>query len=169
LRTVWTTILVVVLGVASCAQSNARKHTPGWEGIAIVVDRNNPVNNVSLTELRELFFGDRRWWSHDRPITLVTMERGSAERKTVLRAIYKMNEKAFEKYFFFEVFRGELPDGPTELSTASDVKDFVSRKPGSVGYLRASDVDSSVKVLRIDGLLPDDDGYPLRLRVRKAK
>jgi len=169
LRIVWTAILLVALSVASCAQSAAGRRSAGWEGIAIVVDRNNPVSNVSLAELREMFFGDRQWWGHNRPIALVTMARGSAERETVLRAIYKMDEKAFEKYFFFEVYRGEMPNGPTRLTTASEVKKFVSRKQGALGYMRASDVDSSVKVLRIEGLSPDDDGYPLRLRVRNAK
>lgn len=132
-----------------------------------MVDRNSPVNNVSMTELREMFFGDRKWWSHNRPITLVTMARGSAERETVLRTIYRMDERAFENYFFFEVFRGELPNGPTNTFTARGVKKFISERPGSLGYLRVSEVDSSVKVLRIDGLLPDDDGYPLRLRIQR--
>ena len=164
----WTAILVALLSGVSCAQT-AGKRSPEWEGVAIVVDRNNPVTNVSLTQLRNMFFGDRRWWTHERPITLVTMASGSAERETVLRTVYRMDEKTFEKYFFFEVYRGELPNGPTSFSTPGDVKKFISSKPGSLGYRRSSDVDSTVKVLRVDGLLPDDDGYPLRLRMRKSK
>jgi hypothetical protein len=45
----------------------------------------------------------------------------------------------------------------------------VGTTPGAVGYLRASDVDDSVKVVRVNGLLPDDDGYPMRLRARLPK
>ena len=167
--TAWTTILVTLLSAASCAQTTVRKRSPEWEGVAIIVDRNNPVSNVSLTQLREIFFGDRRWWTHERPITLVTMANGSGERETVLRTVYKMDENTFEKYFFFEVYRGELLNSPTNLPTSGEVKKFISRKPGALGYVRSSDVDSTVKVLRIDGLLPDDDGYPLRLRMRKSK
>jgi hypothetical protein len=47
-------------------------------------------------------------------------------------------------------------------------KKFVVSTP-STGYLRASDVDGSVKVVRVNGLLPGDDGYPLRLRARLTK
>jgi phosphate transport system substrate-binding protein len=169
LKALWTTILVALVGVVSLAQAPPGRRASAWEGIAIVVDRNNPVNNVSLAQLHEILFGDRRWWAHNRPITLVTLPRGSAERETVLRSMYKMDEANYEKFFFFEVYRGELQDGPTHLASAGEVKKFVSQKPGSLGYLRASDVDSSVKVLRIDGLLPDDDGYPLRLRTQKSK
>ena len=159
----------MALAAASCAQTSVGKRTAGWEGIAIVVNRNNPVNNVSLSQLRDMFFGDRLWWSHDRPITLLAMGRGSAERETVLRGIYKMDEKAYEKYFFFAVYRGEMAKLPTTMKKAKNVKRLVSREPGALAYLRASDVDATVKVLRIDGLSPDDDGYPLRLPMRQAR
>lgn len=169
LKTAWTTILVVAMVAASLAQNPVRPRTGGRESIAIVVDRNNPLNSVSSTELREIFFGDRRWWTHDRPITLVAMRPGSAERETILRTIYGMDEKGYEEFFFFAMFRGDLFYPPTDVSTAGELKKFLSKKPGSVGYLRASDVDNTVKVLRVDGLLPDDDGYPLRLRKDKEK
>jgi phosphate transport system substrate-binding protein len=168
-KAVWTSIVVVALAVASCAQAPAGKRTPEWEGIAIVVNRNNPVNNVSLSQLQEIFFGDRRWWSHDQPITLLATGRGSAEREAVLRGIYKMDERDYEKYFFFEVYRGEPVKPPTTMKKAEEVNKFVSRKRGALGYIRASDVDPTVKVLRVDGLSPDDDGYPLRVPMRKAK
>jgi phosphate transport system substrate-binding protein len=134
------------------------------------VNPKNPTTNVTLRELREILLGDRQWWACKQPhITLTAMPRGSAERDTLTRTIYKMDDAAFDKYFFFEVYRGLLPTSPTILDTAAEVKKFVSRTPGAVGYVRASEVDDSVKVLRIDGLFPEDDGYPLRLRTRVAK
>ena len=36
--------------------------------------------------------------------------------------------------------------------------------PGAIGYLRIGDVDPTVKVLRIDELLPEDKGYKLRVQ-----
>jgi hypothetical protein len=35
--------------------------------------------------------------------------------------------------------------------------------PGAIGYLRISDVDPTVKVVRIDELLPEDKGYKLHV------
>jgi hypothetical protein len=40
---------------------------------------------------------------------------------------------------------------------------FVFNVPGAIGYARASEVDSTVKVLRVDGLLPGEDGYGLEV------
>jgi len=38
--------------------------------------------------------------------------------------------------------------------------------PGAIGYVRASDADSTVKILRVDGRLPDDKDYRFRLNAR---
>jgi len=140
-----------------------------WEGLAIVVNQKNPIDNVTLGQLRQIFSGEKKWWSSRRRVTLVAMPRGTAERQTVLRVIYRMNNSDLDKYFFLGVFRGEFSTSPTTLATPGDVRKFVVKTPGALGYLRASDVNSSLKVVRVNGLLPEDDGYPLRLRSRPAR
>jgi len=139
------------------------------EGLAIIVNRRNPVANVTLGQLREILFGEKKWWSSKHQVTLASMRRGTPERQAVLRTIYQMNERDFGAYFLFEVFRGELSSSPTILENPTEVKKFIATTPGAVGYVRASDVDDSVKVLRVNGLLPGDDGYPVRLSSRPTK
>jgi hypothetical protein len=39
----------------------------------------------------------------------------------------------------------------------------ISNLQGAIGYVRADEVDASVKVLRVDGLAPGDSGYRLKL------
>jgi ABC-type phosphate transport system substrate-binding protein len=140
-----------------------------WEGLAIVVNRQNPTSNLSLAQLRVLFTGERRWWPKHHRIVLAAMRRGTPERATVLRVIYKMDERDLSKYFLYQAFKGEGLTTPALLRSPADVRKFVGTTPGAVGYLRASDVDDSVKVVRINGLLPEDDGYPIRLRARPPK
>ncbi|MGC2194830.1 MAG: hypothetical protein WA628_09145 [Terriglobales bacterium] len=140
-----------------------------WEGLAIVVNRNNPTASLSLPQLRALFLGEKKWWSNHRRVALSTMPRGTPERKTVLRVIYKMQDRELDKYVLYQAFKGEAATTPATLKTPADVKKFVEDTPGAVGYLRASDVDDSVKVVRVNGLLPGDDGYPLRLRTRPPR
>lgn len=150
-------------------EPSVSRRIPSMEGLAIVVDRNNPASNLSMGELREIFLGDRHWWAHDRRIKPIGMEYGTAERETILKKVYKMDDRDLGRYFFFEIYRGAPVTPPTALQNAAQVRRFVASNPGAIGYLRASDVDGSVKVLRINGLLPGDDGYPLRLRRRAPK
>jgi hypothetical protein len=41
--------------------------------------------------------------------------------------------------------------------------------PGAIGYIRASDVDGSVKVIKINGRSVGDAEYPLRIEARPSK
>jgi ABC-type phosphate transport system substrate-binding protein len=138
-----------------------------WEGLAIVVNRQNPTSNVTLPDLRAMFFGERKWWTNRRRVSVAARRRGTPERQAVLRVIYKMDDRELDRYFLYQRFKGEASTSPAILQTAVDVKKFVVSTPGALGYLRASDVDDSVKVVRVNGLLPGDDGYPLRLRARR--
>jgi ABC-type phosphate transport system substrate-binding protein len=140
-----------------------------WEGLAIIVNPRNPTNNLTLPQLRAVFLGERRWWPNRRRITLSGMRRGTPERQTVLRVIYRMDDRNLDNYFLYQAFKGETTSPPATLHSAADVKKYVGTTPGAVGYLRASDVDDSVKVVRVNGLLPEDDGYPLRLRARPPR
>ena len=137
--------------------------------MAIIVNHKNPVGNLTLWQLREIFLGERQWWPSRRRVVLGALPAGTAERQTVLRVVYAMNDKDFDKYFLWGMFRGEFVTSPTILRTPKDVRRFVASTPGAVAYLRVSDLDNSVKVLRINNLRPEDDGYPLRLRVRPSK
>jgi hypothetical protein len=170
-------LLVLALGVPLDCPSHAtvpsvQSASPSrgsWEGLAIIVNVKNPVGNLALWQLREVFLGERQWWPNGHRVVLGALPAGSAERQTVLRVVYAMNDKDFDKYFLWGMFRGEFVTSPTILRTPKDVRRFVASTPGAVAYLRASDLDGTVKVVRIDNLRPEDDGYPLRLRIRPAK
>ena len=136
------------------------------QNLAIIVNQTNPVDNFSLAELRKIFLGERSHWPNGRRITLVMMDPAQPERKVILREVYGMNEKDLSQHFIQGVFTGAVFVSPKTLATPSDVLKFVFNVPGAIGYLRASDVDTSVKVLRVDGHLPDDKDYRLHIQPR---
>jgi ABC-type phosphate transport system substrate-binding protein len=133
------------------------------QSLAIIVNQSNSVENFSLPELRKIFLGERSHWPNGRRITLVMMDPAQPERKVILREIYGMNEKDLNNHFIQGVFTGVVFVSPKTLPTPSEVLKFVFNVPGAIGYLRASDVDGTVKILRVDGRLPDDKDYKLRM------
>ena len=58
---------------------------------------------------------------------------------------------------------------PKTLATPVGVRKFVFNVPGAIGYLRASDVDNTVKVIKVNGHRLDEADYPLRIEVRVSK
>src|ERR1700741_2139056 len=136
------------------------------QNLAIVVNVSNPISNLSMSELRKIFLGERSHWPNGRRITLVMMEAGQPERAVVLRDICQMNETDFNNHFLHGVFTGEVLVSPKTLATPVGVRKFIFNVPGAIGYLRPEDVDDSVKVVRIDGHLPGDAEYPLKIAER---
>ena len=137
-------------------------------GLAVIVNRANPVENLSFAELRKIFRGERNHWPDGRRITIVLREPGQPERAAVLREIYQMSEPDFNRYFLHATFTGEVLSAPKTLATASGVRKFVFNVPGAIGCVRADEVDETVKVIRLDGRLPGEKDYRLRLEGSEA-
>lgn len=133
------------------------------EPLAIVVNKSNPVDDLPLAELRRIFLGNRSHWANGRRITLVMRDPDEPERKTVLREICGMNEDQLKNHFLHGLFTGEILVSPKILNTPVGVRKFIFNVPGAIGYLRVSDVDATVKVVRIDEALPEEKGYKLHV------
>jgi hypothetical protein len=97
------------------------------------------------------------------------MESGQPERAAMLHDICQMSENEFNNHFLHGLFTGEVLVSPKTLATPVGVRKFVYNVPGAIGYVRASDVDSSVKVIRVDERSPTDKGYPLHIPPQPPK
>ncbi|HTT22611.1 MAG TPA: hypothetical protein VMG82_27025 [Candidatus Sulfotelmatobacter sp.] len=139
------------------------------QSVAIIVNPSNPVENCSFDDLRKIFLGEKSHWPNGRRITLVMLDPAQPERKVVLREIYNMSEKDLNNHFIQGVFTGGVLAPPKTLASAAEVRKFVFNVPGAIGYVKGTDVDQSVKILRIDGRLPDDKDYRLRLQGRSGR
>jgi hypothetical protein len=127
------------------------------------------VDNLSMHELRTIFLGVKRYWPNGRRITLVMMEPGQIERKSLLQHVCLMAESEYRNHILHGLYTGEILVSPKTLSTPTTVRKFVFNVPGAIGYVRATDLDASVKVVRVDGRLPEDKVYPLRIEQVAAK
>jgi phosphate transport system substrate-binding protein len=131
--------------------------------LAIIVNKSNPNDNLKFSELREYFLAERsNWSSGGGKVRVIMREPGEPERDAVLRLIYDMDEKDFNSYFLGKKFRGEVLEEPRLRSSTPDMIKTISNVQGAIGYVRADEVDASVKVLRVDGLAPGDAGYKIR-------
>jgi ABC-type phosphate transport system substrate-binding protein len=160
---------VLPMGSSGRAEFPPQGRSGVEDSLAIVVNRSNPVESLSLPELRKIFLGDQNHWSNGRRIAVVMLEPPKVERQVVLAQIYQMDEKDFNKYFLHSMFTGEVHAAPKALATSEEVLKFVFNVPGAIGYVKASDVNDSVKIVRIDSRLPGEKEYPIRLRGKAAK
>ena len=165
-------IIVVILMTAALVEPTPQSRVqaaPSKQGLAIIVNRENSIDNLSMTDLRSMFLGERSHWPNGRRITLVMMEPGQPERETLLRDVCRMSESDLRRRFLQGLLTGEVLVSPKTLSSPAGVRKFVFNVPGAIGYVRSEDVDDSVKVVRIDGHLPGDAEYPLKIAERSER
>jgi phosphate transport system substrate-binding protein len=159
-------LVALLLSVALLAGVETRGQGITGPAFAVIVNRSNPVDNLTFSELRRIFMLDTQTWPHGRKITVVLRDKGQPERAEAIRIICGLSERDYERHILFRTFQGSINIGPRSIQSAPAMLRFVFNAPGAVGYVKADEVDGSVKLLRIDGLLPDDPAYPLRQRAR---
>lgn len=129
----------------------------GQDGIAIITHPANPVSNLSLQQLLNIYRGRITNWREvggdDQPIVVISREQGSGTRGEFERLVI-----------------GDRGTTQTALIAPSSeaVVISVARQPGSIGYVSMSYLDSSVTAIAINHTLPDvdtvyDNTYPLRV------
>jgi ABC-type phosphate transport system substrate-binding protein len=172
-RTTLTVVLLLALwsGGSGATASDAvqpprPEQSSPYEPLAIVVNHTNPADNLSMAELRKVFLGERSHWVNGRRITLVMRDLGEPERRTIVRDVCGMTEDQLKFHVLHGLFTGEILVSPKILSSPEGVRKFVFNVPGAIGYLRMSDVDSTVKVVAVDNLLPGERDYKLRVPIQ---
>ena len=130
--------------------------------VAVVVHPDVPVTNMTLQEVRSVFLGDRQYWNSKLPVVLLIRAPVAHERDVVLRVIYEMSEVQFKRYWIAKIFRAESATPPKIVYSNDITNELTAAIPGAIAFLDSQDVRPGIKVVRVDGHLPGEPGYPLK-------
>lgn len=115
-----------------------------YDGIAIIVNPENPVSDLTLEDIAKIYTGEIANWKevggNDAEIVLIGRESGSGTRDG-FESITKTAEKC--KY-------------RQELTSTGDVITTVAGNPAAVGYASLASVKDSVKALKVGGVAPSE-------------
>lgn len=156
------TVLWTTLWLSVALQSPSSAQTSRGADIAIVVNADTPVTDLSLSEVRNVLLGERQYWNSKLPIVLLIRAPVARERDVVLRVIYQMSEAQFKQYWVAKVYRAEAASPPRIVYSSDMQYELLTALPGAIAFVDSRNVRPGVKVLRVDGHLPGDREYPLR-------
>lgn len=144
------------------------RHTPlGAEGpglpLAVVVNKANPVENLTVAQVRDLVTGRVSTWPNGRRVVLVLSDDHEA-KAALLKWCCRQSPAEYDEAMLRAVFTGEIPSAPKKLDSAEAVTKFVFNVAGGIGVAPAGEVTDIVKTVRVAGLTPADAAYPLRAR-----
>ena len=116
-----------------------------YDGIAIIVNPENPVNDLSLETIAKIYTGEFSNWAevggNDVEIVLIGREAGSGTRD------------GFESITDTE----DACQYRQELTSTGDVITTVAQNPGAIGYASVASVKDTVKALTVDGVAPTEE------------
>ncbi|MCL2819555.1 MAG: phosphate ABC transporter substrate-binding protein [Oscillospiraceae bacterium] len=113
------------------------------DGLVLIVHPQNPVNGLTLEQVRRIYTGDVTNWLEvggaDRRIHVITREEGSGTRG------------AFEDML---MENNLITSRAIVQNTNGSVRQLVSNDIDSIGFLSLGLADQSVKALELDGVAP---------------
>ncbi|MGC1402323.1 MAG: phosphate ABC transporter substrate-binding protein [Thermodesulfobacteriota bacterium] len=113
------------------------------DGIAVVVHPENPINNLSLEQLRGIFSGKIKSWSQvgwvNKPIFFVNREEGSGTRDAFENLVMK---------------KEEISDRALVQDSNGSVREIIANNPQSIGYISFGLVNHQVKALSVNTIKP---------------
>ena len=156
------TILCLLIWVSTAFERPSLAQTSRGADIAVVVNSDTPVTDLSLSEVRKVLLGERQYWNSKLPVVLLIRAPVARERDVVLHVLYQMSEAQFKQYWVAKIFRAEAASPPKIVYSNDMQYELVTAIPGAIAFVDARAVRPGVKVLRVDGHLPGDKEYPLR-------
>jgi hypothetical protein len=132
---------------------------PGIKNMAVVAPAGSKLQDVPLAELAKLCKGTQKTWADGRSFTLVMKDPESPELHVAVQKLFGVSASELKSSI------AKLNETRTVVRIVESDDDLlraVEATPGAVGILDVYAINSTVKVLRVDGKLPFDAGYALK-------
>ena len=127
------------------AESGLTETVLAYDGIAVIVNPENPVADLDVATIAKIYTGEITNWSevggNDAEIVLIGREAGSGTRD------------GFESITDTE----DACQYRQELTSTGDVITAVSQNPGAIGYASVASVKDTVKALTVAGVAPSNE------------
>lgn len=116
-----------------------------YDGIAVIVNPNNGIEDLSLDDIAAIYTGKITNWKElggdDTAIVTIGREAGSGTRDG-FESVTKTEDEC--KY-------------RQELTSTGDVITSVSQNPNAIGYASLASINSDVKALSVNGVAPSEE------------
>ncbi|MEW5902077.1 MAG: phosphate ABC transporter substrate-binding protein [Acidobacteriota bacterium] len=114
-----------------------------WDGLAVIVHPQNPIADLNLLQVRNIFAGYIRNWPEvggaKNGINVVTREEGSGTRGAFQELVMGKTR----------IFKGAIVQ-----DSNGTVREIVAHDPHSIGYISLGLVNEKVKAVSLEGIAP---------------
>ncbi len=120
--------------------------------MAVVVSKQNQVEALTSQQLSKIFRAETKKWPDGKDVQLV-FHRSSPGENMTLGRLNKMNSRQWQSWL------AEHKNTVQIVDSDDDVLKYVESTPGAIGLVDVRSVTGGVRVVRVDGKVPMEDGY----------
>lgn len=130
--------------------------------IAVIVNSNNPVENLSINELKAIFLGKQVYFKNTNTPILLCEYKPNLD--VFSEKVYGFSGKTMNRHWFQLIFSGNVVNAPKKITTIENLLAFISGNERTIGYVDYRDLPKNIpgcKVVTIEGVMPAASGYLL--------
>lgn len=128
--------------------------------IAIVVNKSNTIEDVSLDQVKSLFLGKSMYFENKMPVTLCDF---APDKTAFCEKTFEFSEKKMNQLWFQLIFSGSAAKPPVAFNSLDKLIEYINDNEGAIAYIDLSKIAGveEIKILMVDGVLPGNEGYIL--------
>lgn len=126
------------------------------DGLVIIVHSDNPLKNLTLDEIREIFNGQQTRWQNQ-----------SSTSNIIIPLTYREDDDIYREFHHLIMGQQQITSNAQVVPNISAMIQQVTNTPQAIGYIPLSYINGNVSVLSVDDIMPsqatvEDNIYPLR-------
>ena len=157
--------LSILLVSVSLMLSNVRLYAQ----IVVVVNSNNQIDSLSLSELRRIYRAEVTVWEYEEEkgsdIILIDHKHKTRAARQFYKKVVGLSQTRIRLEWLGRMLNGELQNLPIKLASEIEVLKYISQHVGAIGFVRVGQFNlsiGSVKAVKIDGKDFESKEYPIR-------
>ena len=144
MTTMSTKKMLRVVGLALALVAGAAQA----EQLAVIAHPSTKAAGISTDALAQIYLDKAKSLPDGTPAEPIDQPEGTPQREKFYLDVTSKDERALKSYWSKRMFTGKGKP-PQVLPNDREVKEYVARTPGAIGYVNGGAVDGSVKILLI--------------------
>lgn len=124
--------------------------TNAFAGVVIIVNKNNPIVNISTSQLKNIYSGELKLWDNGKKVLPVVLKDTNPTAIKFVGSVLGIDTETWRRYWAQKLFSGTATP-PHQEKDESSLVSYVSSEPGAIGYVMKESTNNSVKVISVDG------------------
>ncbi len=133
-------------------------HVVAFDGLPILVHPSNPVKNLTIKQIRDIYIGKISNWNQiggaNKKIVMISRDTNSGTYETFYKLV--MTEKVNG-----EKTKHKIAKTAEYVGSNGAIRQRVQSTPAAIGYAGLGFVDKSVKALDVNGIYPTEETVKL--------